>query len=424
MSGQRKLLVRGGNPLHGTVSIPGSKNVALSLLSAAILSPGPLTIRNVPKLPDVETVLSIYEALGISFERISPHELAIDPTTIRSGDIPGELSSQIRYSICIGTAVLARLGEVEVGPVGGDAFTYRPVDLHLQAYELAGAEILVRGQRIHARLLKRHALKSFRPFTGLGPSLGATLSGLILASTSRSASSIINPSIEPEVVKAGELLASMGVSISGTPRAIEVRGVPHTTPSIQTVPPDRIVAGTYICGAALTEGAIDLNGIFTDDLTPGFRSAMANVGINLTDTDSGLRTAAAGRIRPTSLATGPHPGFPTDLQPPFTALLTKADGSSRILESVYNSRWTHVKGLSRMGANVVVAHNAAAISGPTRLSGARLVASDIRQGAAYLVAALSTRDISIIKGVHHLQRGHEDFAGNLAALGADVTMVT
>ncbi|WP_255647085.1 UDP-N-acetylglucosamine 1-carboxyvinyltransferase [Nocardiopsis sp. MT53] len=399
----------------------GSKNVFLHLASAALLSAHPVRLHNVPRITDTGVVADIIGAAGaqVSFDGAGMDVHAADVT---SGVIPPDLGGMIRPTACFGAALLARTGRAVFPMPGGDAFAVRRIDLHLEAMRAAGAEVRTANGIVSARIRTGLCGFSFDCTTpgGFGPSLGATVTALLLAASARGESRVVSPSGEPEVHATAELLRRMGVPIEAENGVLLVEGRDRLAPAAARVPADRMAAGTLLLAGAITNGRVEVEDPTLDSLPRGFVDTLADVGLKLTRGIGTIRTTPSD-LHPVTVETGVHPGYPTDLQPQLVALLTQTPGTSRVLERIYAQRATHVPGLVALGADVTARGQELTITGRSRLRGTTVHGDDIRAATALVLAALAARGTTRVYGVRHLRRGYEDLADTLGALGADIT---
>jgi UDP-N-acetylglucosamine 1-carboxyvinyltransferase len=355
---------------------------------------------------------------------MAPGRLLIAANKLQESDIDELLGQQIRHTLAFAAAVLSRKGRVSFPLPGGDGFCERPVDLHLEAMRRAGARVEERGGVVRVTL-SSPLPRAFEINLGTrhGPSLGATITALLLASRAAGVSVLAEPSVEPEVEHVVRFLRRAGGCALWRDGRLVVRGVPDLAGTTYHVPPDRMEAGTLLIAAAATGGSVSLGDIRLADLTPGFLTWLAHLGAGFRETEDGVVLDVAGRLLPRDVVTGPHPAFPTDLQPQATALLTALPGQVTVIERVHPRRSSHVAGLTAFGASIRHDADSLVVTGTTRLRGAKVAGGDIRCVAALLIAALAAEGESHIGGIDHLQRGYVDLPGKLAALGAGVETV-
>ncbi|GAB3488852.1 UDP-N-acetylglucosamine 1-carboxyvinyltransferase [Nocardiopsis coralliicola] len=413
------LRITGGRPLTGSVPVQGSKNVFLHLAAASLLSDRPVHLSNVPQITDTEVVADIINTAGA---RVSVHgdTMSVQAGALSKSMIPPDLGGRIRPTACFGAALLARTGHTTFPPPGGDAFAVRRIDRHLETMRAAGAEVRADRQAITASadLLRGFDVDCATP-GGYGPSLGATVTALLLAAAARGESRITSPSEEPEVDSTVEMLCRMGVPIEADTNALLVQGRDRIGGAAARVPADRMAAGTLMLAGAITGGRIDVTGAALSDLPHGFIDALAAAGVKLAPLHGSVRAERAD-LRPIAIATGVHPGYPTDLQPQLCAVLTQAPGVSAVTETVYDQRETHAAGLASLGADVTARGRELVISGPSPLRGATVAGGDIRAATALVLAALAAEGTTHVYGMSHLRRGYEDLPRTLRALGADI----
>lgn len=415
------LRVRGGGPLEGTLRLSGAKNSVLKLMAASLLADGPVELSEVPSISDVPVMGTVLEGLGVTVA----HDVAAgtcrlevrDDRTVRP---PRDAVSRIRASVaCLGPLV-ARRGAAELALPGGDRIGARSIDLHLSGLAAMGARI---EQHEDAIVVHAERLAGAR-ITLDFPSVGATENLVMAATLAQGRTVIDNAAREPEISDLCRMLVAMGARITGIGSpTVTIEGVER----LQGVPwetcPDRIEAGTYLVAGALTGGRVRVERVRAEDLTLPLRK-LVDAGVSVTvDGDAVTVERGAAALRPVDVVTLPYPGFPTDLQPQMMVLLTQAEGMSRCTENVFESRFSFVDQLRRMGADIDVDGHHALLSGPTRLDGATLDGLDVRAGAAGVLAGLVARGETCVHDVHHIDRGYADFVPRLRALGADVVRV-
>lgn len=422
-SDERAVRITGGHRLVGTVTVQGSKNIALHLYAAAILADEPLALVGAPEILDTGVVADILHRTGTR-AAVNGDEFATRPAGSYFPVIPDDLGRRIRTTAVMGAALLARSGKVTFPLPGGDAFCARYIDRHLAAMEAAGAEVKVARGRVRARVTgKRLPFITDADTRSWGPSLGATVTAMLLAARVPGTSSILNPSVEPEVTHTAALLAQAGVGIEWQGRtALHVTGTDRIKGGVFTVPPDRLEAATLALAAAITGGIVHLDGFPTAAFPDGLVSVFADAGIQLDPVDGGTDVSAPAGPRAVQMATGPHPGFPTDVQPQLTAFLTQAEGTSRVEERVYTQRDTHLPSLAAFGAAVNATGSVITVRGRSALRAAGVAGEDIRAATALVIAALAAEGTSTIRGMYHLRRGYGSLLPKLAALGADLTI--
>ncbi|MGW7312686.1 UDP-N-acetylglucosamine 1-carboxyvinyltransferase [Streptomyces sp. NPDC054865] len=420
--------ITGGRPLTGRIRVQGSKNIALHLYAAALLADTELVLDQAPAILDTGVCAQILTHTGTHTLAPGDGTFRVVPTPSLRPVIHHDLGAKVRTTAVLAAAGLARAGSVTFPVPGGDAFCPRLIDRHLAAMEAAGAEVAIdeHGRTIHAALPAGRALRPFRmdASTAYGPSLGATVSALLLAARIPGESLITSPSIEPEVTETLRFLVERGVRADWDGEGLHVHGADRIEGGRFTIAGDRIEAATMIMATAVTGGNIDLDGITLCELPEAQRQILADVGLTLTSHAGGIRAAAEpSGLRAVRARTGPHPGLPTDTAPQLAALLTQAAGTSRVFEGVYARRDTHVAPLRAFGADITSIGQDIRIHGPARLTAADVQAADIRAVTALLIAALAADGTSTIGGMYHLARGYGRLLPNLAALGADITTI-
>lgn len=412
-----KLVIEGGKPLSGSIVIQGAKNAALPILAASLLAEGTITLDSVPRLLDIEVMLNILRELGCRAEHIG-ETVVLDTTAIHTSHVPESLMSRMRSSIFLMGPLLARFGEAQVYQPGGCAIGERKIDLHLQGLQALGAEIEEIGNRIICRASKLAGTDIHLSF----PSVGATENIMMAAVLAEGRTTLTNAAREPEIQDLQRFLNAMGAKIMGAGTdTITIDGVDELTPCRYKVIPDRIVAGTIMVAAAATRGSVTLQNTqpaHLSSLIHVLRRAGVQIAIDgdIIKVDSAARPKAIERI-----VTSPYPAFPTDLQSQVMVLLTLADGVSIMKETIFEGRLKHVDELSRMGADIRVDMNAAFIRGVTRLYGATVEATDLRAGAALVIAGLAAQGRTIVEQVHHIDRGYDRIEHMLTKLGARIS---
>jgi UDP-N-acetylglucosamine 1-carboxyvinyltransferase len=412
-----KYVINGGRRLTGTVSAQGSKNACLPMLAAALLAEGVTTLRGVPRLSDIETMAAVLRALGATVEWAGPNELALDTRTVDKYVAPYDLVRRMRASIAVLGPLVARFRRAEVSLPGGCAFGPRPVDLHLKAIRELGANVELEGGYIVA---EAPALRGKRVNLGgpAGPSRGATANLLMAATLAEGVTVIEDAAREPETVDLANMLRAMGAQVegAGSPE-ITVTGVASLRPCEYHVMRDQIEAATYLLAGAITGGDVTVEGADPEYLGL-FGEKLTEAGAGFEGKAGGARVWAEPPVAPLEIRTGPYPAFPTDLQPQMTAFLTLAAGRSIIVEGIYPDRFNHAPELVRLGAHVEVTPPTAVVNGVHRLYGAYVMASDLRAGAALVLAGLAADGETNVRRIYHIDRGYERMEGKLRALGA------
>jgi len=411
-----RMIIHGGVPLRGTVALSGSKNAALPIMMAATLTAEPVTLRNVPRLRDVRTAIELLGGLGVAARWTGEHELELHAHTLSAHEAPYDLVKTMRASFVVLGPLLARAGRARVSTPGGCAIGARPVNLHIAGVRALGARVQLRHGYVEAHAPRLSGARIWLD----NPSVGATENILMAATLARGRTVIENAAREPEVADLARMLTAMGAQISGAgTHVIEIEGVERLHGAEHTVIPDRIEAGSLMAAAAATSGEIVISGAPVNDLDAVIVK-LREAGVEIEAVAGGLRVARPGRLRPIELRTLPYPGFPTDLQAQMMAMLTLADGASVITETIFENRFMHAQELIRMGADIVMKGATAVVRGPSRLSGAPVMATDLRASMGLIVAGLAAENTTSVSRVYHLDRGYEALDRKLAALGARI----
>jgi UDP-N-acetylglucosamine 1-carboxyvinyltransferase len=420
-----QIRIRGGRPLSGAIPIGGAKNAALPLMTAALLTEEPLTLRNVPILADITTLSHLLMQHGASITMAGAqsanergHALRIDAKRIVSTTAPYDLVRKMRASVLVLGPILARCGEARVSLPGGCAIGTRPVDLHVKGLERLGARI-----ELHQGYIDAQAPQGLKGAEIIFPvvSVGATENLLMAASLAEGETTLVNAAREPEIIDLAACLNAMGAKISGagTDR-ITITGVKRLHGAEHTVVPDRIETGTYLMATAITGGSVDLLGA-RYDLVAAVARSLESAGVEISENPTGLTVARRnGRLSGVDVMTEPFPGFPTDLQAQMMALMATADGAAMITETIFENRFMHVPELCRMGANINVHGASAMVRGVAHLNGAPVMATDLRASVSLVLAGLAAAGETTINRVYHLDRGYERLEEKLAACGADI----
>ena len=422
-----RILIRGGNRLSGRIAISGAKNAALTLLPCALLTDEPLTLRNLPRLADVDSFGHLLNQFGVSttVEGSHPSEfgrvMTMKAARLTSTVAPYDIVRKMRASILVLGPLLARAGEATVSLPGGCAIGNRPIDLHLKALEALGAEIELAAGYVKAtapggRL--RGGVVRF-PIVSVGATENAVMAAVMAAGPSR----IENAAREPEIVDLCNCLVAMGASIAGIgTETLEIEGRDRLHGATYRVMPDRIEAGSYACAAAITGGAVELAGVAVSDMSATV-DALREAGVAIEQRRDALFVQADGRLGPLTLSTAPYPGFATDMQAQFMALLTRADGASVLTETIFENRYMHVPELARMGADIQVRGRSAVVRGVDRLVGAPVMATDLRASMSLIIAGLAAEGETQVSRIYHLDRGYERLEEKLQGVGADIERV-
>jgi len=409
-----RIIIDGGVPLQGTVRISGAKNAALPILAASLLSDAPCTLSNVPDLRDVSTMGRLLEGLGVAIGKGPAGTWRLDATKVSGFEAPYDVVRTMRASVLVLGPLIARFGRADVSLPGGCAIGARPINLHLMGLEKLGASLRIEKGYVCASSKR---LEGTRIYLDL-PTVTGTMNLMMAATLARGTTLIENAACEPEVRELASALVSMGARIdgAGTDR-IEIEGVETLGGMEYTVMPDRIEAGTFLAAGAITGGEIRIDGCRPEDLeavTEKFRET----GIAIDVGEDSLRVLPSGPLRAADVKTGGYPAFATDMQAQFMALMTLAEGTSVITESVFENRFMHVAELRRMGANIKVQGNSAIVRGVKRLNGAPVMATDLRASASLILAGLAAKGKTTISRVYHLDRGYERMEEKFQGLGA------
>ena len=417
-----RLVIRGGRRIEGSVQISGAKNAALPQITAALLSSEPLELSNVPEVTDVDTILAMMREFGVVATRGPGRRLVLNAGGARNAEAPYDMVRRMRASILVLAPVLARFGSACVSLPGGCAIGARPIDLHLKALETLGAEVSMESGYIHARI-KEDGLRGARIVLS-SPSVGATETALMAASLARGETEILNAARDPEVCDLALCLSAMGARIEGAgTHRILVQGVDALHRAQHDLITDRIEAGTYAIAAAITGGHLEILGAHLEHLG-SVGAVLESAGVRIWPTDRGLMVFRSGPLRAVDVATEPYPGFPTDLQAQFMALMTIASGASVIRETVFESRFMHVPELGRLGANISLQGSTALVRGVERLHGAEVMATDLRASVSLVLAALVAEGETTVHRIYHLDRGYESLDRKLVQCGAEIRRVS
>ncbi len=422
-----KIIIRGGNRLSGTVPVSGAKNAALTLLPCALLTDEPVTLRNLPRLADIDGFQHLLNQFGIStsiagarpedFGRV----MTLQATRLTSTVAPYDLVRKMRASILVLGPLLARAGEATVSLPGGCAIGNRPIDLHLKVLEALGATIEMAAGYVRAAAPDGGLPGGDYSFPIV--SVGATENALMAAVLARGSSTLRNAAREPEIVDLCNLLVAMGAEIEGIGGSdLTIHGVPRLHGATYMVMPDRIEAGSYACAAAITGGDITLAGARIDDMAATVQ-ALRDAGVLVEPVRGGIRVASDGQLRPVTLSTAPYPGLATDMQAQLMAMLCMASGSSVLTETIFENRYMHVPELNRMGAHIETKGRTAIVHGVKHLNGAEVMATDLRASMSLVIAGLAAEGETQVHRLYHLDRGYERLEEKFALLGADVERV-
>ena len=411
-----KICVTGGKRLSGEIKVSGSKNGTLAIMAGALLAKSPTVLTNVPRIGDISTMIEMLQQLGVKTRWVSRNAVEIDATDLKCEEAPYDLVKRMRASFNVTGPILARLGHARVPLPGGCDIGARPVDLHVKGLQALGAKVMIEHGYVEA---EADRLKGAVIYLDI-PSAGATQHLMMVAALAEGMTRIENAALEPEVTDLANFLTAMGAKMNwvGT-STIEIEGVHELRGVEYPMLPDRIEAGTFAIAAAITGGDVLIT-----DLTPEHCSAvfqkLQDSGVKIAAERDCVRVRSSGSHHATDIKTMPYPGFPTDIQQPFAALLSVSDGTSVITENIYERRFRYVSELQRMGADIIQEGRTAIIKGVPRLAGAEVTATDLRAGAALIIAGLEAEGCTEISGVEHIDRGYENIIGKLTSLGAEI----
>ncbi len=415
-----KLIVSGGKKLSGSIKISGAKNAVLPIIAASLLGTTTSRLEEIPALEDVGTISEVLRYLGVAVSTEEAGTLIVDSANLACCEAPYELVRKMRASFLVMGPLLARAGQARISLPGGCAIGTRPIDLHLKGFEALGAEIVLGHGYIEARTRQR--LKGARIYLDF-PSVGATENIMMAACLADGQTILENPAEEPEIVDLANYLNAMGARIRGAgTTVIRIEGVRELTGTTHAVIPDRIEAGTYMVAAAITGGDVWLENALIEHLKP-VTAKLKEAGVAIEEKIDGVMVRGSTGVRAVDIKTLPYPGFPTDMQAQFMALMTVAGGTSVITETVFENRFMHVDELKRMGASIKIEGRSAIVEGVPNLTGCPVKATDLRAGAALVLAGLVAEGKTEISCIHHIDRGYEDIVGKLTSLGADIARV-
>jgi UDP-N-acetylglucosamine 1-carboxyvinyltransferase len=412
-----RILVKKSPALKGSIRVEGSKNSVLPILAATLLSEEECILHDVPALKDVEVMCQLLTELGAEIIQINDNTLKIMSKNIKTCEAPYELISQMRASFLVMGPLLARCGNAKVYMPGGCAIGTRPIDLHLKGFKSLGAQIKSENGYVNSTADKLIGREIYLDF----PSVGAT-ENIIMAATLAEGETIIeNSAEEPEIVDLANFINSMGGKIVGAgTKSIRIRGVSKLHKTEHTVIPDRIEAGTYMVAAAITGGDLLIENVVPSHLQP-IIAKLREAGVHIDELSDKIRVVGEGKIKPLDIKTLPYPGFPTDMQAQFMAMLSIADGTSIIHETIFENRFMHANELARMGVDVKIESNGAVMLGNSVLTGAKVKATDLRAGAALILAGLVAEGETEITDIYHIKRGYSNIIEKLQNTGANIS---
>ncbi|CDQ38311.1 MULTISPECIES: UDP-N-acetylglucosamine 1-carboxyvinyltransferase [Virgibacillus] len=415
-----KIIVRGGHQLNGTVKVEGAKNAVLPVIAASLIaSEGKSVITDVPELADVYTINQVLSNMNANV-KFKDNTVTVDASNKLTTEAPFEYVRKMRASVLVIGPLLARYGHAKVAMPGGCAIGSRPIDLHLKGFEAMGAETHVGNGFVELKVNGR--LKGAKIYLDM-PSVGATENIMMAAALADGRTIIENCAKEPEIVDLANYLNKMGAKVVGAgTETIRIDGVETLKGTEHTIIPDRVEAGTFMVAAAITQGNVLIENAEPEHLRSVI-SKLEEMGVRVTEEPTGLRVVGPKQLKATDIKTLPHPGFPTDMQSQMMSLMLAAQGTSVITETVFENRFMHVEEFRRMNAKMKIEGHSVIIEGPSDLQGAEVAATDLRAAAALILAGLCAEGVTRVTELKHLDRGYVDFAGKLAALGADVERV-
>jgi len=410
-----KFLIQGGHRLSGTVTVSGAKNASLALMPAALLASGTFHLRNTPKLRDVTTMSSLLKTMGMKIT-FKDHDLTLDTSAVQKHEAPYQHVKKMRASIYVLGPLVARFGRAKVSLPGGCAWGPRPVNLHIQGLQKLGAEIEMKRGYIHANAKR---LKGARIQFDVS-SVGATGNILMAASLAKGTTIIENAAIEPEITSLAEFLQAMGAKLDGVgTNRLEIEGVDELQSADVTTIPDRIEAGTFLIAAAMTGGSVKLDQVNPEHLA-AVLTKLEDAGCQITIGPTSITLKAPKELRPVDVTASIYPGFPTDMQAQWIALMCVAKGTSAVTDTIYLDRFKHVPELQRLGADVTMKDNSAIVKGNRQLMGATVMSTDLRASASLILAGLIAEGTTEVLRVYHIDRGYEAIEVKLRQLGASI----
>jgi UDP-N-acetylglucosamine 1-carboxyvinyltransferase len=411
-----KLLVEKSPPLRGNVRISGAKNSALPILAASLLGTEDIILEDVPQLKDVEVMCEVLSSLGAKVEFLDKKVIKINSRDINNYETPYELMSKMRASFLVMGPLLTRLGKTKTSLPGGCAIGTRPIDLHLKGFRALGAEIDVDHGYIGAYADKLVGDRIYLDF----PSVGATENIMMAAVMAEGETIIDNAAMEPEIVDLANFLNKLGAQIKGVGTStIRIKGVKELGGATHSIIPDRIEAGTFMVAAAITKGDVIVENVITSHIKP-IIAKLREAGCEVWEEEDKVRVVGTDNLKAVDIKTLPYPGFPTDMQAQFMALMSVAQGTSVIIETVFENRFMHVDELKRMGADIKIDGRSAIVQGVSELMSAPVKATDLRAGAALILAGLKADGVTEISDIHHIDRGYENIEQKFAQLGAKI----
>ncbi|MEW9078781.1 UDP-N-acetylglucosamine 1-carboxyvinyltransferase [Terrisporobacter glycolicus] len=413
-----KIIVKKSNPLKGSVRIDGAKNAVLPIIAATLLAKGKSVLREVPNLKDVHVISDLLRHLGAEVE-YKGTTLTVDATNLTTYDAPYELVRKMRASFLVMGPLLARFNQTRISMPGGCAIGTRPIDLHLKGFKALGANVVMDHGFVEAKTDRLSGSKLYLDF----PSVGATENIMMAAVLAEGTTIIENAAEEPEIVDLANFLNEMGADVRGAgTNTIRIKGVKELKATEHDVIPDRIEAATFMVAAAMTKGDITIENIILEHLKP-VTAKLREAGCHIIEMDNSIRVVGPDKLKSIDIKTLPHPGFPTDVQAQFMAMLTVAKGTGVVIETVFENRFMHVAEFNRMGANIKIEGRTAVVEGVEELNGAKVNATDLRAGAALILCGLIAEGETEIGEIYHIQRGYVDIDKKITALGGNIEIV-
>ncbi len=413
-----KIIVRKSNPLKGSVRIDGAKNAVLPIIAATLLVKGKSVLRQVPNLKDVHVISELLRELGAEVE-YEGTTLTVDATNLTTYDAPYELVRKMRASFLVMGPLLARFNKTRISMPGGCAIGTRPIDLHLKGFQALNADVVMDHGFIEAKTEKLTGSKLYLDF----PSVGATENIMMAAVLAEGTTVIENAAEEPEIVDLANFLNEMGADVKGAgTNTIRIKGVKELKATEHDVIPDRIEAATYMVAAAMTKGDITVENVMLDHLKP-ITAKLKEAGCQVIELDNAVRVIGPEKLKAIDIKTLPHPGFPTDVQAQFMAMIAVSEGTGVVIETVFENRFMHVAEFNRMGANIKIEGRTSVVEGVSELNGAKVNATDLRAGAALILCGLIAEGETEIGEIYHIQRGYVDIDKKITALGGNIEIV-
>lgn len=414
-----KFVISGGKRLCGTVKISGAKNAAVAILPGVLLADSPCRIENLPEISDVTSVCSVLKQLGADVKFLDKNTVEIDPRGVNSFVVTKEMAQSMRASSYFLGALLGRMNKARVAPPGGCNFGVRPIDQHIKGFEALGAKVTIENGMVDAKVQRLGGSSVYLDVV----SVGATVNIMLAAAKARGVTVIENAAREPHIVDLANFLNSMGANIMGAgTNVIKIRGVDSLHGTTYSIIPDQIEAGTYLAAAAGTCGDITITNVIPKHLE-SILAKLEELGAEIEEFDEAVHLTMTGKPKKCNIKTMPHPGFPTDMQPQLTAVLSVAEGTSVITEGVWDNRFRYVDQLSIMGAKIQVDGKMAVVTGVDKLKAAPVKAVDLRAGAAMIIAGLMADGVTEIENIDHIDRGYENVVEKFTSLGADIKRI-